>query len=99
MLTFSKGCRTLGGGKDPLCRVHSEYTRSLGLEFKLDQECDVVSIGSHILRECWGGVNMKWRLIVSCNISYGGYFELPIMGGTRVLWNFMEHFLFELLLV
>jgi hypothetical protein len=33
MLTFSKGCRTLGAGKDPLCRVHSEYTRNF-LPFK-----------------------------------------------------------------
>lgn len=34
VLTFSKGCRTLGGGKDPLCRVHSENTRNF-LPFKL----------------------------------------------------------------
>lgn len=34
VLTFSKGCRTLGGGKDPLCRVHSENKRNF-LPFKL----------------------------------------------------------------
>jgi hypothetical protein len=29
MLTFSKGCYTLGGGKDPLSRVHSECLSNL----------------------------------------------------------------------
>jgi hypothetical protein len=38
--------------------------RSSGLEFKLDKVCDEVSIGSHILRNVGGGVNMKWKLIV-----------------------------------
>jgi hypothetical protein len=39
MLTFSKGCRTLGGGKDPLRRVHSNTRTCL---LNLMPFCEIV---------------------------------------------------------